>query len=150
MGISNEEIVHIKRGALLHDIGKIRVPEEILHKHAPLTNDEWKILSKHPEYAYELLSPIKYLQPALDIPCSHHEKWDGTGYPKGLKGKEIPLPARIFAVVDVWDALRTDRLYRAAWPEDQVLKFLHDQAGIYFDPQVVNAFTKLVQKGKAN
>jgi putative two-component system response regulator len=150
MGIPDEEIVHIRRGALLHDIGKINVPDEILHKPIPLSSDEWKILKKHTEFAYELLYPIEYLRPALDIPHFHHEKWDGTGYPKGLKGTEIPLAARIFAIVDVWDGLTADRLYRRAWSRDEALRYICEVAGKYFDPQVVEAFTKLVQKGNIN
>lgn len=150
MGIPEEEIPHIKRGALLHDVGKMKIPEQILRKPGLLNDGEWKLLQKHPEFAYELLFPIEYLRPALDIPRFHHEKWDGTGYPKGLKGKDIPLSARIFAIVDVWDALRTDRLYRAAWSEEEVLEYLHEYAGTNFDPQVVRAFTRLVQKANAN
>jgi response regulator RpfG family c-di-GMP phosphodiesterase len=148
MGISEEEIVHIQRGALLHDVGKMKVPEEILLKTGMLTNKEAKTMNMHPEFAYDLLYPIEYLRPALDIPCFHHEKWDGTGYPKGLKGTEIPLAARIFAIVDVWDTLRTDRIYRAAWHPDKVLAYIDDQKGRHFDPQVVDAFTKFIQKEK--
>ena len=109
MGINEAELVQIRRGALLHDIGKMAIPDSILLKPGPLTDDEWEIMRRHPVYAYELLSPIAFLHPALDIPYCHHEKWDGTGYPRGLKGEQIPLAARIFAVVDVWDALRSDR-----------------------------------------
>ena len=150
MGIPEEEIVHIKRGALLHDIGKMKIPEQILRKPGRLNGDEWNLLRRHPEFAYELLSPIEYLRPALDIPRFHHEKWDGTGFPKGIKGTEIPLAARIFAIVDIWDALRTDRLYRAAWSHDKALEYIHEQGGLYFDPQVVDVFTTLVQKSKIN
>ncbi|NTV62920.1 MAG: response regulator, partial [Oscillochloris sp.] len=120
-GVSNEELVHIRRGALLHDVGKLGIPDAILLKPGKLTDEEWTIMRQHPQYAYDMLAPIAYLRPALDIPFCHHEKWDGTGYPRGLKGDEIPLAARWFAVVDVWDALRSDRPYRQGWPEERVL-----------------------------
>ncbi len=140
MGISNDEMVHIRRGALLHDIGKIGVPDSILSKPRPLNEEEWRIMRQHPVYAYEWLLPIHYLRPALDIPYCHHEKWDGTGYPRGLEGLQIPLSARIFAIVDVWDALTSDRPYRDAWPLEKVLDFIRSEAGKHFDPQVVEAF----------
>ncbi|MBC8265139.1 MAG: GAF domain-containing protein [Anaerolineales bacterium] len=143
MGISNAELVHNRRGALLHDIGKMGIPDAILHKPGPLTDEEWEIMRKHPVYAYEMLSPIAYLHPALDIPYCHHEKWDGTGYPRGLKGETIPLSARVFSVVDVWDALRSDRPYRKAWPEEKVLAHIREQAGKHFDPQVMEVFLKM-------
>jgi putative two-component system response regulator len=133
-------MVHIYRGALLHDIGKVGVPDSIVLKPGPLTEDEWVIMRKHPQYAYDMLSPIAYLRPALDIPYCHHEKWDGTGYPRGLKGEQIPLAARIFAVVDVWDALISDRPYRKAWQKAKARQYIQEQAGLYFDPQVVRAF----------
>jgi hemerythrin-like metal-binding protein/putative nucleotidyltransferase with HDIG domain len=136
-GLSEEELIHIRRGALLHDIGKMGVPDGILLKPGPLTADEWVVMRKHTTLAYELLSPIHFLQPALDIPYCHHEKWDGTGYPRGLSGDQIPFAARIFAVVDVWDALTSDRPYRAAWPEEKVLDHIRSLAGTHFDPQVV-------------
>jgi HD-GYP domain-containing protein (c-di-GMP phosphodiesterase class II) len=142
-GIADEELVHIRRGALLHDLGKIGIPDSILLKPGKLTDEEWKIMKHHPEYAYALLHKIDYLKPALDIPYFHHEKWDGTGYPKGLKGMEIPLAARIFAVVDVWDALRADRPYRSAWPKEKVLEHIRSDAGTHFDPTVVETFLKL-------
>ena len=142
MGQREAEIVHIRRGALLHDIGKMGIPDAILLKPGPLTEEEWEIMRKHPVYAYELLSPIVFLRPALDIPYCHHEKWDGTGYPRGLKGEQIPLAARIFAVVDVWDALRSDRPYRRAWPPDKVRQHILSLAGTHFDPDVVEAFLK--------
>lgn len=141
--IKPEELINIRRGALLHDIGKMGIPDNILLKPGPLTCDEWEVMRKHPEYAYNLLSPITYLKPALDIPYCHHEKWDGTGYPRGLKGEQIPFSARMFAVVDVWDALLSDRPYRPAWNEDQVFSFIHEQSGKHFDPQMVEAFMKL-------
>ncbi len=143
-GISEAEQVHIRRGALLHDIGKMGVPDSILLKPGTLTKEEWQIKLKHPEYAYQMLSPIAYLRPALDIPYCHHEKWDGTGYPRGLKGEQIPLSARIFALVDVWDALRSDRPYRPAWTDQEALNYIREQSGIHFDPEVVNAFVKLL------
>jgi PAS domain S-box-containing protein len=140
MGLSQEEITHIRRGALLHDIGKMGIPDSVLLKPSPLTDEEWEIMRKHPTYAYELLSPIAFLRPALDIPYCHHEKWDGTGYPRGLKREQIPAAARIFSVVDVWDALRSDRPYRGAWSEDRVHEYIRDQAGKHFDPQVCKTF----------
>ncbi len=145
MGIEDAELVHVRRGALLHDIGKMGVPDAILLKPGPLTEDEWTIMRKHPVFAYHMLSPIAFLRPALDIPHYHREKWDGTGYPRGLKGKEIPLAARIFAIIDVWDALTSDRPYRAAWSKEKALQHIGDEAGRHFDPQVVQAFLSLVQ-----
>ena len=143
MGISEGEIVFIRRGALLHDIGKLGVPDAILHKTGALTGEEWKVMRKHPQFAYEMLYPIEYLRPALDIPYCHHEKWDGTGYPRGLKGTDIPLAARIFAIVDVWDALTSDRPYRPAWDKDQALEYIKEQSGKHFDPQVVEKFNEI-------
>jgi PAS domain S-box-containing protein/putative nucleotidyltransferase with HDIG domain len=140
MGISEEDLSHVRRGALLHDIGKMGIPDSILLKPGPLTDEEWVIMRKHPVYAYNLLSPIDYLKPALDIPYTHHEKWDGTGYPRGLKGEQIPLAGRIFAVADVWDALTSDRPYRPAWPKEKALKHIQEQAGKHFDPEVVSVF----------
>jgi PAS domain S-box-containing protein/putative nucleotidyltransferase with HDIG domain len=147
MGMGEEELVHIRRGALLHDIGKMGVPDRILLKPDTLTDEEWKIMHKHPIFAYEMLSPIGFLLPALDIPYCHHEKWDGTGYPRKLKGDEIPLVARIFAVVDVWDALTSNRPYRPAWTKDQALEHIQEQSGKHFDPNVVEVFLKLIAKG---
>ncbi len=140
MGVSGGDLDHIRRGALLHDIGKMGIPDAILLKPGPLTEEEWKVMRKHPEYAYRLLSPIEYLRAALDIPYCHHEKWDGTGYPRGLKGEEIPLAARVFAVVDVYDALSTDRPYRPAFSKDQITAYLTENAGAHFDPRVLQAF----------
>jgi HD-GYP domain-containing protein (c-di-GMP phosphodiesterase class II) len=128
----------------LHDIGKMGVPDSILLKPGPLTEDEWKVMRLHPNLAYDMLSPINYLRPALDIPYCHHEKWDGTGYPRGLKGEQIPLVARIFAVADVWDALRSDRPYREAWPEEKVREHIREQSGKHFDPRVVEVFMRMV------
>ncbi len=146
MGIEDNQLVHVRRGALLHDIGKMGVPDSILQKPGPLTDDEWGIMRQHPTFAHKWLSPISYLKPALEIPYCHHEKWDGTGYPQGLKGEQIPLPARIFTVVDVWDALLSDRPYRKAWPQEKVLAYLREQSGQYFDPRVVEAFIELLSE----
>jgi HD-GYP domain-containing protein (c-di-GMP phosphodiesterase class II) len=143
MDMSEFELVNIRRGALLHDIGKMGLPDSILLKPGPLDDEEWKVMHFHPEYAYKMLSPISFLRPALDIPYYHHEKWDGTGYPHGLKGEHIPLPARIFAVVDVWDALNSNRSYRAAWPKEKVTEYIREQAGKHFDPKVVEVFLRL-------
>ena len=143
MGITEDEIVHVRRGALLHDIGKMGVPDAILLKPGPLTDAEWVMMKKHPGFAYEMLSPISYLRRALDIPYCHHEKWDGTGYPRGLRGEQIPLAARLFAVVDVWDALSSDRPYRAAWPKDKVLAHIKAGSGSHFDARAVEAFLSL-------
>ena len=144
MGTSEAELIHIRRGALLHDIGKMGVPDSILLKPGKLTKAEWKIMRKHPQDAFDLLSPIKFLKLALDIPYCHHEKWDGTGYPRGLKGDLIPEPARIFAVADVWDALRSDRPYRPKWDDEKALAYIKGQSGKHFDPQAVASFEKLI------
>jgi len=144
MGIPESEIVHIRRGTLLHDIGKMGVPDNILRKPGPLTKEETEEMRKHPQYAYDLLYPIAYLRPTLDIAYCHHEWWDGNGYPRKLKGEEIPLPARIFAIVDVWDALLSDRPYRKAWEEADVIKYIIDLSDKQFDPYVVNEFMKLI------
>jgi PAS domain S-box-containing protein/putative nucleotidyltransferase with HDIG domain len=149
MGVSEEEMVHMRRGALLHDIGKMGIPDDILKKPGPLTEEEWEIMRMHPRFSYEMISPIEYLRPALDIPYCHHEKWDGSGYPRGLKADQIPLAGRIFAIIDVWDALISDRPYRKAWPEEKVLTYLKEQSGIHFDPEVVEVFL-LVLKEYAN
>jgi len=144
MEISSKELVHIRRGALLHDIGKMGIPDSILQKPGPLTDEEWTIMRKHPVYAFEWLSSINFLLPALEIPYSHHEKWDGSGYPQGLKGEQIPLAARIFAIVDVWDALRSDRPYRKAWAEEKTTEYIREQSGKHFDPRVVEVFFQLI------
>jgi putative two-component system response regulator len=144
LGMRNNEIMHIRRGALLHDMGKIGVPDSILHKPDKLTDEEWTVMRQHPQLVYDMLYPIEYLRPALEIPFCHHEKWDGTGYPRGLKGEEIPIAARLFAVVDVWDALTSDRPYRPAWSEAEALTYIREQSGRHFDPQVVELFFKLV------
>ena len=145
LDIPQAEMVHIRRGALLHDIGKLGVPDSILLKPDKLTDEEWGIMRQHPTFAYEMLTPIDYLEPALDIPYCHHEKWDGTGYPRGLKGEEIPLAARFFALVDVYDALRSDRPYREAWTEAKTLAYIREQSGYHFDPQVVEHFIKMIK-----
>lgn len=146
MGIPEEELVHIRRGALLHDIGKMAIPDNILLKPGKLTEEEWVVMRQHPVYSYKLISNIQYLQPAIDIPFAHHERWDGCGYPNGLKEEEIPLAARIFAVVDVWDALRSDRPYRAAWQPMDVLAYIKDLRGKQFDPNVLDAFIPLIEQ----
>jgi putative nucleotidyltransferase with HDIG domain/PAS domain S-box-containing protein len=143
-GIPEGEIIHVKRGALLHDIGKMGVPDVILHKPGKLSPLEWEIMRKHPAYAYEMLFPIEYLRPALSIPYSHHERWDGSGYPQGLKAEQIPLSARLFAIVDVWDALRSNRPYRQGWPDKEVLEFIRSEAGTYFDPKAVELFLAML------
>jgi len=144
MRMSGEKLGHIRRGALLHDIGKMGVPDSVLLKHGKLTDEEWQIMHQHPVYAYEWLARIEYLRPALEIPYAHHEKWDGTGYPRGLEGEQIPLEARIFALVDVWDALRSERPYRKAWSKDKTLAHIKDQSGKHFDPRVVKEFLLMI------
>jgi response regulator RpfG family c-di-GMP phosphodiesterase len=143
LDIPNTHLVHVHRGALLHDIGMLGVPETILFKPAALNEEEWKIVRQHPIFARDLIQPIAYLRPALDIPYCHHEKWDGTGYPRGLKGEEIPLAARVFAVIDVYDALTSPRPYRAAWSEEQARAYIQEQAGKHFDPRVVEEFLRM-------
>jgi putative nucleotidyltransferase with HDIG domain len=150
MGIQEPELTHVRRGVLMHDIGKMGVPDRILHKKAPLTKREWSAMREHPQYAYDLLYPITYLRPALDIAYCHHEKWDGTGYPRGLKNVEIPLGARIFTVVDVWDALMSDRSYRGAWPRKKVVSHIRKQSGLHFDPQIVEVFLDMMEQENNN
>jgi putative two-component system response regulator len=145
LDMSEDQIMHIRRGALLHDMGKIGIPDSILHKSDKLSDEEWTIMRKHPQLAYDMLYPIEYLRPALEIPLNHHEKWDGAGYPRGLKGEEIPIVARLFAVVDVWDALTSDRPYRPAWSQEEALTYIREQSGKHFDPQVVDLFFRLVK-----
>jgi len=146
LGINTGELINIRRGALLHDIGKMGIPDDILLKPGPLTEAEWQVMRKHPGYAYDLLSSIEYLRPALDIPYCHHEKWDGTGYPRGLKGGQIPFAARLFAVVDVWDALSSDRPYRKGWSHSKVREYIIEQKGIHFEPRVVDIFLKMLDE----
>ncbi len=145
-GVSSDALIHIKRGALLHDIGKMGVPDHILLKPGPLDDAEWAIMRCHPALAHEMLSPAAFLHPALDIPYCHHEKWNGTGYPQGLRGTEIPLAARLFALVDVWDALTSDRPYRKAWPRERVLDHICSLAGTHFDPAIVSVFLRLLEE----
>jgi len=145
MGISDKDLVQIRRGALLHDIGKMGIPDSILLKPGPLTEEEWVTMRMHPVFAYNLLSPIAYLRQALDIPYCHHEWWNGNGYPRHLKGLEIPLSARIFSIVDVWDALTSDRPYRKAWNAKKTLDYIEKQRGIQFDPEIVDLFIKLIK-----
>ena len=140
IGIQGEMLQHIRRGALLHDIGKMGIPDSILMKPGPLTPSEWEVMRQHPVHAYEMLKTIEYLSAALEIPYCHHERWDGNGYPRQLKGRDIPISARIFAVVDVWDALTSDRPYRPAWTARQALEYIQRESGKHFDPQVVTAF----------
>ena len=143
MGVSASEVVHMRRGALLHDIGKLGVPDNILLKETPLNEQEWEIMKMHPVYAYEMLFPINYLRPALDIPYCHHEKWDGSGYPRGLKGEEIPLAARIFTIADVWDALCSIRPYRPAYTREYALDYISKLGNKAFDPDVLKTFLSL-------
>ncbi len=143
MGMDEGELVHVRRGALLHDMGKLGIPDSILLKADKLSEQEWEIMRQHPRYAFEMLAPVEYLRPALEIPYCHHEKWDGTGYPRGLKGEQIPLAARIFAVIDVWDALSSERPYRKAWLREKVIEHIRSLAGTHFDPRVVKAFLKM-------
>lgn len=143
LGMSDQDIMHLRRGSLLHDIGKMGIPDSILRKPGPLDDREWKIMKKHPEYAYELLSRIAFLRPAVDVPHSHHEWWDGSGYPQGLSGTEIPTAARIFAVADVWDALTSDRPYREAWSNEDALGQIEVEAGTHFEPKVAEVFLSL-------
>jgi HD-GYP domain-containing protein (c-di-GMP phosphodiesterase class II)/HAMP domain-containing protein len=144
MGLREDQVVHLRRGALLHDIGKMGVPDAILFKPDKLTAEEWTQMRRHPEYARDFLQPVEYLRPALAVPYAHHEKWDGSGYPQGLRGDQIPLEARIFAVVDVWDALTSDRPYRPAWSREQALTYVREQSGKHFDPKVAEAFVSLM------
>ncbi len=147
LNIPESELPHIRRGALLHDIGKMGIPDEILHKTEKLSDADWEIIKQHPITSYNLLKEIEFLKPALEIPYCHHEKWDGTGYPRGLKGEEIPLAARIFTIIDVWDAITKDRIYRAAWPKQKALDYIRSQSGKYFDPRIVEVFVRLVNTG---
>ncbi|MBI5739706.1 MAG: HD domain-containing protein [Nitrospirae bacterium] len=147
MGVKEQDLVHIRRGAFLHDIGKIGVPDDILLKPGELSDEERTIMKRHTRYAFDILQKIDYLRPAADIPYYHHERWDGRGYPRGLKGKEIPLGARIFAVADVWDALCSDRPYRPAWPKERVLDHIRSLSGSHFDPEIVEVFLLVEGRG---
>jgi putative nucleotidyltransferase with HDIG domain len=144
MGITGVDLANIRRGTLLHDIGKMGLPDSVLLKKGPLTEEEEQIMKTHPQLAYDMLVSIPYLKPALDIPYFHHEKWDGTGYPHGLKGEDIPLAARIFSVVDVWDAVVFDRPYRGAWTRQEALEYIKAQSGQHFDPRVVEHFVEII------
>jgi HD-GYP domain-containing protein (c-di-GMP phosphodiesterase class II) len=145
MDVDERELENVRRGALLHDIGKMGIPDSVLLKPGTLNEREWEIMRRHPEYAYKFLEPIEYLHPVIDIPYCHHEKWDGSGYPRGLKGEEIPFVARIFAIVDVWDALCSDRPYRLAWTKEKALTYIAEQSGKHFDPRVVQAFLEALE-----
>jgi putative nucleotidyltransferase with HDIG domain len=145
LGIQGEALVHIRRGALLHDVGKMGTPDAILNKPGPLTTEEWRIIHKHPQDGCDMLSHIDFLKPALEVPLCHHEKWDGTGYPAGLRGEEIPISARIFCIVDVWDALINDRPYRKAISEKEVMDYIRSQSGKHFDPRIVDAFLRIMK-----
>ncbi len=143
-GVPQNEIVHIRRGALLHDIGKLAIPDSILRKPSALSEEEWTLMKKHPQYANEMISSIEYLKPALDIPYCHHEKWDGSGYPRRLIGIEIPMAARLFAVVDVWDALTSNRPYRPAWTREKALEHIQNESGKHFEPDIVDMFRRMM------
>jgi putative nucleotidyltransferase with HDIG domain len=144
LGVEDSDRVHMRRGAILHDIGKVGIPDQILFKPGPLIEDEWKIMRRHPDIAVQLLSPVTYLAPALDIPHWHHERWDGTGYPDRLRGEEIPFSARLFAFADVYDALTSNRPYRSAWRKHEALEYIKEQSGKHFDPHIVPVFLELV------
>jgi putative nucleotidyltransferase with HDIG domain len=144
LGIRQADLIHIRRGAILHDIGKVAIPDQILFKPGPLVQEEWDIMRRHPDIAVELLSPVNYLEPALEIPHWHHEKWDGSGYPDGLRQEEIPFAARLFAVADVYDALTSNRPYRLAWPKWDAVEYIEAQSGSHFDPRVVPEFLDLI------
>jgi HD-GYP domain-containing protein (c-di-GMP phosphodiesterase class II) len=146
MKINDEELLNIKRGALLHDIGKLAIPDDILKKPGPLNDEEWRVMRTHPVIAREILETIPFLKPSINIPYCHHENWDGTGYPRGIKGKDIPLAARIFIIVDHWEALTADRVYRKAWPYEKVIAYIKENKGHFYDPQLVPLFLSLVKK----
>ena len=148
IGISEEELIHVRRGAILHDIGKMGIPDNILLKPGVLTDEEWEIMKLHPTFAKEMLSDIPFLKPSVDIPYNHHERWDGDGYPRGLEGNEIPITARIFSIIDIFDALTSDRVYRSAWNAEDALAYIKDQAGTRFDPEIVRSFLDMVANEK--
>jgi putative nucleotidyltransferase with HDIG domain len=149
LGVWQGDLSALRRGAILHDIGKMGVPDSILLKPHPLSPQEWEMMSSHPEFASQMLSAIPFLQDSLDIPYCHHERWDGSGYPRGLKGEKIPLAARIFSVVDVWDALTSDRPYRDAWSYAKAYDYIEVNSGYLFDPHVVDVFLKMMQEEKS-
>jgi HD-GYP domain-containing protein (c-di-GMP phosphodiesterase class II) len=144
IGLEEESLIQLRRGGLLHDVGKLGVPDHVLLKPGPLTDEEWKIMRMHPQFAYDWLSPIAYLRKAVEIPYNHHEKWDGSGYPRGLKGDAIPLMSRIFALADVWDALTSNRPYRSAWPPEKAIQYIRENSGTHFDPALVEVFLKYI------
>ena len=145
LGLDETEMVRLQRGALLHDIGKLAIPDEILLKPSTLTDAEMKIMQKHPVYARQMLADIPFLAASVPVAYSHHERWDGLGYPEGLKGEAIPVIARLFAIVDAWDALSSERVYRPAWPREQVVDYIKTNAGVRFDPTIVNVFLQMIQ-----
>lgn len=147
LGVAETEMIHIRRGAILHDIGKVAIPDQILFKRGPLEEEEWKIMRKHPNLAVELLSPVTYLNPALEIPHWHHEKWDGSGYPDQLEGERIPFSARLFAFADVYDALTSNRPYRPAWRKKDAVEYIESQSGKHFDPKIMPVFMGMLQTG---
>jgi response regulator RpfG family c-di-GMP phosphodiesterase len=147
-GFREDQLIHIRRGALLHDIGKMGIPDHILLKPGSLAKKEIAVMQRHPQFAYDMLHPIEFLRPSLEIPLCHHERWDGAGYPRGLSGENIPLAARIFAIVDVWDALTSDRPYRKAWTQKQALAYIREQSGKHFDPEVVKLFMDKMKRNK--
>jgi HD-GYP domain-containing protein (c-di-GMP phosphodiesterase class II) len=144
LGVNDSDLIHIRRGAILHDVGKVAIPDRILFKPGPLADDEWRIMRRHPEIAVDLLSSVAYLAPALEIPHWHHEKWDGTGYPDHLHGETIPFSARLFALVDVYDALTSNRPYRDAWSKNETLQYIENQSGKHFDPVIVPKFVNFI------
>jgi putative nucleotidyltransferase with HDIG domain len=143
--VPEKDVLHLRRGALLHDIGKLAVPDSILNKPGPLTEEEMAVMRKHPQHAYEVLAHIHFLKGALDIPYCHHERWDGSGYPRQLKGEEIPLAARLFSIIDVWDALSSDRPYRKQLPHSEVVRYLREKSGHLFDPRLVDVFLAIME-----
>lgn len=145
VGMRDEQLDDLKRGAQLHDIGKLGIPDNILLKPEPLNSEEWQIMRQHPQYAVEILGPMVFPQSALDIPHYHHEKWDGSGYPEGLRGEAIPLSARIFCIVDVWDALTSDRPYRRAWSKKKAIQYMREQSGKHFDPCLLRSFLDMIR-----
>ncbi len=147
VGVPDAELVHVRRGALLHDVGKMGIPDQILLKTESLSDDEWAVMRQHPLIGYQFLAEVEILKPALDIPRYHHERWDGAGYPHGLKGEQIPFAARLFSIVDVWDTLKSDRPYRKGWVDEKVRQFIHDVGGRQFDPDLADKFLKLLEGG---
>jgi HD-GYP domain-containing protein (c-di-GMP phosphodiesterase class II) len=145
-GLPESEITYMRYGALLHDIGKVGIPDAILLKPGKLSRSEWDVIRKHPGYGYELIYPVEYFRPCFPIPYAHHEKWDGTGYPRGLKGEQIPLAARLFAIADVWDTLSSNVVYREAWPQERVIEYIQHESGTHFDPRAVELFLRAINE----